>query len=589
VNAPASAAFRLLALLLAVLLAACSAAGGGGLEDASPDDASADVDATPDGAESDVAPREDAAGDGAAPPVDASNDGAVDAPTPGDASTDGAPVDAPATDVAPADAAPDVADASPDVPVDLPAAPDATVDASPDASPDVAVDRPTTPDAAPDAGIDAAPDVAIDRPATPDATPDDAPDAAPDRLVTPDAAPDAAPDRPGDGSAPTFAVGTLNVLTHQLSGRVTLNGVAPTRTCTSASPATLRFVDAARGYNLAIAVTCDAAFTFAGQVYPGTYRVTAVGTTYSNLPRDSEYVVDPAFVVGADRAGLAFDVRTHQLSGRVTLNGVAPTRTCTSASPATLRFVDATRGYNLAIAVTCDAAFSFAGQVYPGTYRVTAVGTTYSNLPRDSEYVVDPAFVVGGDRTGLAFDVRTHNVTGRITLNGAAPTRTCTSASPATVRFVDAARGYNLALAAACDTAFSFAGQVYPGTYRVTVVGTTYSNLPRDSEYMVDPAFVVGGDRTGLAFDVRAVLVSGTITLNGRMPTRTCTSASPATVRFVDATRNYDMALAAACDAGFSFAGLLYPGTYRVSVVGTTYSNLPRDSEYVALPALVVP
>jgi hypothetical protein len=68
--------------------------------------------------------------------------------------------------------------------------------------------------------------------------------------------------------------------------------------------------------------------------------------------------VDSAFVASSARANLAFDVRTFALSGGITLNGATPTRTCSSASPATVRFVEPGKGYDLSVNAACDNAFS---------------------------------------------------------------------------------------------------------------------------------------------------------------------------------------------------------------------------------------
>jgi len=121
----------------------------------------------------------------------------------------------------------------------------------------------------------------------------------------------------------------------------------------------------------------------------------------------------------------------------------------------------------------------------------------------------------------------------------------------------------------------------------VTVTGGL-SSLP-SAAYVVDEAFVVSGDRPGLVFDVRTVTVSGVVLQNGAMPTSTCSTSVRATVRFVDATRGYDIPITVPCAGGntpFNFTGTVFPGVYRVTVAGGL-SSLPTAA-YVVYESLTL-
>src|SRR5690606_12685912 len=98
-----------------------------------------------------------------------------------------------------------------------------------------------------------------------------------------------------------------------------------------------------------------------------------------------------------------------------------------------------------------DATASFNGTVYPGTYKVSVAGTTFSNLPQGSAYVVHPSLAITNANNQLPLDVKAVSVSGSITLNGAALVKTCTSAAPATVIFEEVNQGYELTLDAKCD------------------------------------------------------------------------------------------------------------------------------------------
>jgi hypothetical protein len=97
-----------------------------------------------------------------------------------------------------------------------------------------------------------------------------------------------------------------------------------------------------------------------------------------------------------DPTTLRLDVRTFTASGTVTMNGAMPTSTCSSSARATVRLVDAVRGYDISIPVPCNGAntpFTFSGTVFPGTYRVTVSGGL-SSLP-GAPYVVYESLSLG--------------------------------------------------------------------------------------------------------------------------------------------------------------------------------------------------
>ncbi|MBM4782930.1 MAG: hypothetical protein GQE15_35070, partial [Archangiaceae bacterium] len=389
---------------------------------------------------------------------------------------------------------------------------------------------------------------------------------------------------------------SLNVSTFQASGTVLLNGINPTSSCTSASRATVRFTDSAKGYAFSYDVPCPvgggasgAPFNFSGAIFPGTYRVTVAGGL-SNLPTE-QYVISEAFPVASDVLNQTLNVTTFQAGGTVLLNGINPTSSCTSASRATVRFTDSTKGYAFAYDVPCPvgggasgAPFNFSGAIFPGTYRVTVAGGL-SNLPT-VQYVISEAFPVTGNVLSQSLNVVTHQASGTVLLNGINPTSSCTSASRATVRFTDSTKGYAFSYDVACPVGggasgapFTFSGAIFPGTYRVTVAGGL-SNLPTQ-QYVISEAFPVAGDVLNQSLNVVTHQASGTVLLNGINPTSSCTSASRATVRFTDSTKGYAFSYDVPCPVGggasgapFNFSGAIFPGTYRITVAGGL-SNLP--------------
>ncbi len=355
--------------------------------------------------------------------------------------------------------------------------------------------------------------------------------------------------------------------------------------------------DSQRGYTFNISVPCNggsSAFTFTGAVYPGTYRVSVIGGL-SNLPQGTPYIANQALTVSGNLSNLTLNVQAHTVSGVVTLNGSQPTSTCSSADRATVRFEDASRGYTFNIAVPCNGGttpFTFNGSVYPGDYRVSVIGGL-SNLPQGTPFIANQALTVSGNVSNLTLNVQSFTVSGVVTLNGAQPTSTCSSADRATVRMEDSQRGYTFNIPVPCNggsSVFTFTGAVYPGTYRVSVIGGL-SNLPQGTPYIANQALTVSGNLSNVTLNVQAISIAGTVTLNGAQPTSTCSSADRAIVRFEDASRGYTFNISVPCNGGssaFTFSGSVYPGTYRVSVIGGL-SNLPQGTPYMAIAALAVP
>jgi hypothetical protein len=197
---------------------------------------------------------------------------------------------------------------------------------------------------------------------------------------------------------------------------------------------------------------------------------------------------------------------------------------------------------------------------------------------------------VNAAQSNVALDVKTVPVSGTVTLNGAAPVPlpNCNNYyGELEVRLTETAYGYTFSQWTPCGSnAFSFAG-VYPGTYKVEVVGGG-SNVP-GAWYVANPALDVSAAQSNVALDVKTVSVSGTVTLNGNapVPLPNCNNYyGEVEVRFIEITYGYTLSQWIPC-ATNAFNVTLYPGTYRVEVAGGG-SNVP-GAWYVAVDRLRVP
>lgn len=444
----------------------------------------------------------------------------------------------------------------------------------------------------------------------------------------------------------------LNVQTVQLSGRITRNGAAPendTSVCSSTknaawSKGVVTLFDSRKGYRFEINIdACRAStFTYQKTIFPGTYRVTirgnadnATGTALSNLPV-LDYLVDPALVIAGDTPNKVLDVQTVQIAGRLTVNSATPmadTAVCSATENAELpkaliTFYEPKSGYRFEIdSDPCKVGtFQFKDVLFPGIYRVTvrgmsdnATGTPLSNIPT-VDYVAEQAYAVAADVPNKVLNIQTLRIAGNITLNGAAlenDTSVCSATenadSPkAEIVFYEPTKGYRFEMYSdACRSGtFRYAETIYPGTYRITVrglvdnnTGVPLSNLPTET-YQTDQAFVVAADVPSKVLAVETLQFSGRITLNGAAPQNTnsvCNGTknpdlAKARVTFYEPTRGYQFEIDTdLCkSAAFGVKARIFPGTYRVTVLGLVdndsgnpLSNLPTIS-YVAEQAFVI-
>lgn len=251
-------------------------------------------------------------------------------------------------------------------------------------------------------------------------------------------------------------------------------------------------------------------------------------------------------------------------------------------------------GAGMCTPTTCAALGKNCGAVADGCGGMLACGTcsgAMCAMTCPAGFSCNAAGAcAGGSASSLALDVKTVRVAGNVTINGAAPVNLGTACasyptdSKATLTFLEQAKGYRVTVQIPCSSAATaFAADLFPGTYAVNVEGTgsANTNLPRAS-YQAAAAFVVGAPLAGQIFDVKTVVVSGTVTLNGATPAHvgTACSSSPgldkARVVFQDKAKSTFISVGIPCSsASFAYSIVVFPGTYEVRVEGTSFSNLP--------------
>jgi|GEM_PF-1883606 len=415
---------------------------------------------------------------------------------------------------------------------------------------------------------------------------------------------------------------TLDVKVLDVSGKVTLNGQKPKITSSSCTNTRtyvamyVRFYELNHGYTFTWSYTCrdlhTKGFVFSGKIFPGTYRVSVSGrNSYVELPNTYQHVIFKQDFKTA-QSNLTLDVKTLDISGKVTLNGQKPKITSSSCTNTRtyvamyVRFYELNHGYTFTWSYTCrdlhTKGFVFSGKIFPGNYRVSVSGrNSYVEIPNTYQHVLFKQNFTSS-QTNLILDVKVFDVSGKVTLNGQKPKITSSSCTNTRtyvamyVRFYELTHGYTFTWSYTCrdlhTKGFVFSGKIFPGNYRVSVSGrNSYVELPNTYQHVIFKQDFKA-PQSNLTLDVKVLDVSGTVTLNGQKPKITsssCTSTRTYVamyVRFYELTHGYTFTWSYTCrdlhTKGFVFSGKIFPGNYRVSVSGrNSYVELPNTYQHV--------
>ncbi len=403
----------------------------------------------------------------------------------------------------------------------------------------------------------------------------------------------------------------LNVLTtdvYSVSGAITLNGAAPTATCDGFPLATVTFKSAvdprldARVEVNGCASGGTPSFSYQANLKAGSYAVSVTGEGASSLPKFKSQVMSTVTISSGSTLNLnVVTPPRHSVSGSITLNGAAPSGVCSGTALAYVNFVHATDSrYDASLTLPgCSALgtpnFQYSTQLYAGTYKVSVAGGR-SNLPRQ-RLVVNPALSVTGP-TVAGLDVKSQGlvaVSGKVTVNGVVPFTSCLGAGTTQgfVLFdnaVDPAKNASATIwgcpLLTGTPELSYSGYVEPGTYKVSVRAWSEDMaMPTGSgsDMTVLPAQALTA-ATSLPLNVvlpARYTFSGAVLKDGAAPTATCNWSSPAVVTFAhqgDPRLTSTFGIPSCSPGGtpsFSLSQKLYAGDYKVSVKGSSPSNLP--------------
>jgi hypothetical protein len=395
----------------------------------------------------------------------------------------------------------------------------------------------------------------------------------------------------------------FDVKTYNVGGALTINGSTPNATdCANLDGSQVNF----RENNTGVTATRSAVCTTnvlgvpAFRLFGGEYTVTITGNGANPLGF-TEYPIRDKFTVVANQTTEVFNASTAaatllNVGGTVTLNGVAPVSNggCFD-SAGQVTFIDAKK-VPTTFLIACGTN-TWTGQVPAGTYDILVSDNNDGSDLLAPGYPAVTGMSLSANKTNFAFDEKAVTVSGKVTLNSQDPATvgTCSAGGgqfEGTVRFSQD-NGPSFGLPIPCSAGiFAWSGQVYAGTYTVSVDGANgTSSLPNEPYKLLTPVDASTG-KSGVNIDVLTKNVAGKLTLNGMQPsTTTACNTNPnshkANVEMLNLDQGTSFTLPVLCSSpDFSYNGVVFPGTYRISVSGAGgFSSLPKNS-YLAVPKL---
>jgi len=305
-----------------------------------------------------------------------------------------------------------------------------------------------------------------------------------------------------------FDVKTVNV-----SGRLTKNGVIVPDGSYRGS---LVFESKQGGARTMPSFKDTGEATYQGEIFAGTYNVRYQHSSYcgdrSALPCQG-LVIREGVSIGTS-GSLDFDVKTVQLSGRVTKNGSAVPD---GANRGYLTF-DLKQGSGRTMPSFKDTGeATYQGEVFVGTYDVVYTQSYYCTaggvLPCGKLRLRSGLAVsVSG---ALDFDLKTVNVSGKLTKNGA----TVPSGTNRGSLTFEQSDGNAIGMPSFKDTGeATYQGEIFAGTYDITYGPSYYcsSSSPLPCMRQRLRKGVALNTSGSLDFDVKTVNVSGKLTKNGQ-------------------------------------------------------------------------
>jgi hypothetical protein len=326
-----------------------------------------------------------------------------------------------------------------------------------------------------------------------------------------------------------------------------------------------------------------AANSFAGEIAAGTYDLSYLRTDgmpdpTSWLPANDGF---PVVLAGAvvptnpvSDIAIDIDVPKADVVATVTINGEPP-----AGLSALIALTNPTLGS--AVIIGASTSTTFRSQVIPGIYELTFASypgnpdgplNTGATLEKGVEVLPDGS-------TELTVDIGSVAVAGNITIDGApVPSKTDYG-----TLYLGTDEGDEVPLAT--TTTGSYSTRVIPGRYDIYYevgVPLEASAAPLNTRGKIASVVLAAGAPTMLDIDVRTVLATGTVTIDGVVVNKE-TDGGRLWLR-----TDYGDELPLGWTSNGTFSARVVPGTYEVHYEGTAPSSLAPFNEDATLGCLVV-
>ena len=360
----------------------------------------------------------------------------------------------------------------------------------------------------------------------------------------------------------------LAVTTATVSGTVSVDGAAPPE---GGSTRGRVFLKSAGGGQVTATVAASGAATYSLPVFAGTYDVGYDSRGLPGAMPDQSAVARKAVVVaGATTADVALTTTT--LTGTLTQNGAAlPSET----SHGTV-LLSAPDFSTVSTAVATSGPATYALQVYAGTYDLAFDSRSSTSLP-DQTVSLATARALSGSQTAN-FDVKVVDVTGKVTLNGAA-LGDSGGQSRGSVDFVSPTGAGTVSALLASTGAATYTAHLYAGTYDVRIrAGSSQTVLPQQTATVKKAqAFT---QSSPLDVDLATAHVHGTVTVDGAALADE--PSARGSVTFVERSTGDRFDIALGPSGAATYDAVVFAGTYGVEFRSSSSSTvLPQQTTHV--------
>ncbi len=307
----------------------------------------------------------------------------------------------------------------------------------------------------------------------------------------------------------------FDVKTVQVSGKLTKNGVRVADDVTDRGYLIFTLQNGNSRAMPSFGVTGEA--TYLGELFAGTYDIRYQQSVYCKnggaIPCQS-IVLRTKAAIGASGA-LDFDVKTVQVSGKLTKNGVRVADDVTDRGSLIFTLLTGSARSMPPFGVSGEA--TYMGEVFAGTYDISYQPGTYCKnggaIPCQS--VALRTKVALSASGALDFDAKTVQISGALTKNGAAVADDTVDRGYLVFSLLTG--GTRTMPAFGVSGAAQYMGEIFAGTYDIRYQPSVYCKnggaLPCESLILRTGNAIMSSG--ALDFDAKAVTVSGAVTKNG--------------------------------------------------------------------------